>query len=213
MWPGSGGARSSTRSWSTASAPGTPEILDGLGGISAWEEVIALDPRLGAGLSEDHLERALAAFADFSDLKSPLRLGHSRGVAELAAQAGATLGLPAADLVMLRRAALVKDIGMIGIPSGVWDEPGEWSLAQRERARTHPYLTERMLARVPLLAEVGRCASLHHERLDGSGYPHGLRGDAISLPGADPRRRRRLPARCVSPVRTVRRSMPARPSG
>ena len=83
------------------------EILDGLGGISAWEEVIALDPGLGAALSEDQLDRALAAFADFSDLKSPLRLGHSRGVAELAAQAGATLGLPAADVVMLRRAALV----------------------------------------------------------------------------------------------------------
>jgi HD-GYP domain-containing protein (c-di-GMP phosphodiesterase class II) len=158
------------------------EILEGLGGISAWEEVITLDPGLGAGLSEDHLERALTAFADFSDLKSPLRIGHSRGAAELAAQAGAKLGLPDADLVMLRRAALVKDIGMIGIPSAVWDEPGEWSLAQRERARTHPYLTERMLARVPQLAEVGRCASLHHERLDGSGYPHGLRGEAISLP-------------------------------
>ena len=158
------------------------EILDGLGGISAWEEVIALDPRLGAALTDDQLDRALAAFADFSDLKSPLRLGQSRGVAELAAQAGPKLGLPAADLVMLRRAALVKDIGMIGIPSGVWDVPGEWGISQRERARTHPYLTERMLARVPLLAQVGHCASLHHERLDGSGYPHGLRGDAISLP-------------------------------
>jgi HD-GYP domain-containing protein (c-di-GMP phosphodiesterase class II) len=103
-------------------------------------------------------------------------------VAELSAQAGATLGLPAADVVMLRRAALVHDIGMIGIPSGVWDEPGEWSISPRERARTHPYLTERMLARMPLLGQVGHCASLHHERLDGSGYPYGLRGEAISLP-------------------------------
>ena len=158
------------------------EILDGLGSISAWDEVIALDPQLGAALTDDQLDRALAAFADFSDLKSPLRLGHSRGVAELAAQAGATLGLPAGHVVMLRRAALVHDIGMIGIPSGVWDEPGEWSISQRERARTHPYLTERMLVRTPLLAQVGHCAALHHERLDGSGYPHGLRGDAISLP-------------------------------
>jgi HD-GYP domain-containing protein (c-di-GMP phosphodiesterase class II) len=103
-------------------------------------------------------------------------------VAELSARAGTTLGLPAAEVVLLRRAALVHDIGMIGIPSGVWEEPGEWSLAQRERARTHPYLTQRMLARTPLLAEVGYCASLHHERLDGSGYPHGLRGEAIPLP-------------------------------
>jgi HD-GYP domain-containing protein (c-di-GMP phosphodiesterase class II) len=158
------------------------EILDGLGGISAWEEVIALDPRLGAALSDDQLDRALAALGDFSDLKSPLRLGHSRRVAELAVQAGATLGLPAADVIMLRRAALVHDIGMTGVPSGVWDEQGRWSVSQRERARTHPYLTERMLARTSLLAQVGHCASLHHERLDGSGYPHGLRGDAISLP-------------------------------
>ena len=162
--------------------PRHAEILDGLGGISAWDEVIALDPRLGAALTDDQLDRALGAFADFSDLKSPLRLGHSRGVAELAGQAGTTLGLPAAEVVMLRRAALVHDIGMIGIPSAVWDEADGWSISQRERARTHPYLTERMLARTPLLAQVGHCASLHHERLDGSGYPHGLRGEAISLP-------------------------------
>ncbi|HEU5391651.1 MAG TPA: HD domain-containing phosphohydrolase [Streptosporangiaceae bacterium] len=158
------------------------EILGGLDDISAWEEVIALDPRLGAALTDSQLDRALVAFADFSDLKSPLRLGHSRGVADLAEQAGVTLGLPAADVIMLRRAALVHDIGMIGVPSGVWDEPGGWSISQRERARTHPYLTERMLARTPLLAEIGHCAALHHERLDGSGYPHGLRGEAISRP-------------------------------
>jgi HD-GYP domain-containing protein (c-di-GMP phosphodiesterase class II) len=158
------------------------EILDGLGRIAAWDEVIALDPQLGTVLSDDQLDETLSAFADFADLKSPLRLGHSRGVAALAAQAGTTLGLPAADVVLLRRAALVHDAGMIGVPSSVWEEPGEWSISQRERARTHPYLTERMLARVPLLAQVGHCAALHHERLDGSGYPHGLRGDAISLP-------------------------------
>lgn len=158
------------------------EILDGLAAISAWDEVIALDPQLGLALTDDQLDRVLVAFADFADLKSPLRLGHSRGVAELAAQAGTMLGLPADAVIMLRRAALVHDIGMIGIPSGVWDETSDWSISQRERARTHPYLTERMLARTPSLARVAHCASLHHERLDGSGYPHGLRGDAISLP-------------------------------
>jgi HD-GYP domain-containing protein (c-di-GMP phosphodiesterase class II) len=158
------------------------EILDGLGSMSAWDEVIALDPQLGAALTDEQLDRALTAFADFGDLKIPLRLGHSRAVAELATQAGASLGLPADQVVMLRRAALVQDIGMIGIPSTVWDEPGEWSISQRERARTHPYLTARMLARTPILAPVGHCAALHHERLDGSGYPHGLRASTISLP-------------------------------
>ncbi|MDN5859367.1 MAG: LuxR C-terminal-related transcriptional regulator [Pseudonocardia sp.] len=157
-------------------------ILDGLGHIAGWAEVIALDPGLGAVLDDDRLDRALEAFADFADLKCPLRLGHSRAVAELASGAAARLGLPAADVRMLRRAALVQDVGMIGVPSGVWAEAGSWTVAQRERARTHPYLTQRMLAQVPMLAAVGHCAALHHERLDGSGYPQGLRGDAISLP-------------------------------
>jgi HD-GYP domain-containing protein (c-di-GMP phosphodiesterase class II) len=156
------------------------EILAGIGDMAAWDEVIALDPQLGATLTDEQLDRALAAFADFSDLKVPLRLGHSRAVAELASQGAATLGLPADQVVMVRRAALVQDIGMIGIPSTVWDEPGAWNISQRERAQTHPYLTARMLARTPMLAPVGQCAALHHERLDGSGYPHGLRGDAIS---------------------------------
>ena len=180
------------------------EILDGLGGISAWEEVIGLDPRLGAALTDDQLDRALVALADFSDLKSPLRLGHSRGVADLAAKAGAALGLSASEVILLRRAALVHDIGMIGVPSGVWDEPGGWSISQRERARTHPYLTERMLARVPLLAQIGHCAALHHERLDGSGYPHGLRGEAI------PRQARILAAADV--YHALRQPRPHRPA-
>jgi HD-GYP domain-containing protein (c-di-GMP phosphodiesterase class II) len=103
-------------------------------------------------------------------------------VALLAAEAGAALGLTASDVQTLRRAALVHDIGMTGVPSAVWDEPRPWTLSQRERARTHPYLLERMLARTPLLSHIAHLASLHHERLDGSGYPRGLRGDAIPVP-------------------------------
>src|SRR5690606_5624375 len=122
---------------------------------------------------------ALEAVADFADLKSPLRLGHSRGVAELTAAAAASLGLAPDDAALARRAAPVHDLGMVGVPSGVWDTKAAWTWSQRERARTHPYLTDRVLARTPTLAEIGRCAALHHERLDGSGYPSGVRGEAI----------------------------------
>ncbi|MBB2503696.1 HD domain-containing phosphohydrolase [Amycolatopsis echigonensis] len=157
------------------------DILAGLDRIRAWDEVIALDPRLGAALAEDELDRALQAFADFADLKSPPRLGHSRGVASLAADGATRLGLPAPDVRLVRRAGWVHDIGMIGVPSAIWNATQPWTLAQAERARTHPYLTERMLAGMPGLAAVARCAAQHHERLDGSGYPHGLSGDALPM--------------------------------
>ena len=158
------------------------DVLGGLEAIEAWDEVIALDPSLGATLSDDQLDSALGALGDFADLKCPHRVGHSRAVAALAGDAARSLGMPADAVTGLRRSALVHDIGTIGVPSGVWDEPGPWSLGPRERARTHPYLTERMLARTPGLVDIGRCAAQHHERLDGSGYPHGRRGDDISFP-------------------------------
>jgi HD-GYP domain-containing protein (c-di-GMP phosphodiesterase class II) len=157
------------------------EVLAGIEHIRAWDEVIALDPRLGTPMGDDQLDRAFVAFADFADLKSPLRLGHSRAVAVLGSGAAERLGLPADDVVLVRRAAWLHDLGMIGVPSGVWEETQPWTLAQQERARTHPYLTERMLARLPALAAVARCAAQHHERLDGSGYPHGLGRDALPM--------------------------------
>ena len=90
--------------------------------------------------------------------------------------------MPDADAANLRRAGAIHDVGMVGVTSAVWNATEPWTLAQQERARTHPYFTGRMFARVAPLAPVVACASQHHERLDGSGYPHGLSGNAISMP-------------------------------
>jgi HD-GYP domain-containing protein (c-di-GMP phosphodiesterase class II) len=155
-------------------------ILDGLDTFQAWDQVIDLDPRLGEEMTASQLDTALDALGDFADLKSPFRLGHSRGVAELAASAGTTMGLPDGDVAIVRRAAAIHDVGMVGVPSGVWDATEPWTLAQSERARTHPYLAERMFSRVPSLGPIVACAAQHHERLDGSGYPHGLGASALS---------------------------------
>jgi HD-GYP domain-containing protein (c-di-GMP phosphodiesterase class II) len=154
-------------------------IVADLGELAAWDEVIALDPSLGAPMAEHHFDEALATFGDFCDLKDPHRTGHSRNVATIAAGAASSLGLPPAEVSNVRRAGWLHDVGVIGVSSTVWTHPGTWTLGQRERARTHPYLTERMLARTPALRRIGQCAALHHERLDGSGYPKGLSGDAI----------------------------------
>lgn len=80
----------------------------------------------------------------------------------------------------MRRAGLLHDLGRLGISNAIWDKRGRLSASEQERIRLQPYLTERMLSRSPKLAVLAPLASSHQERLDGSGYPRGLRGDALS---------------------------------
>ena len=87
----------------------------------------------------------------------------------------------AADEVdTVRRAGLIHDLGRLGVSNAIWDRPGPLTESERERVRLHPYLTERMLARVTALAGSREIAARHHERLDGSGYPHGLTAAALT---------------------------------
>jgi HD-GYP domain-containing protein (c-di-GMP phosphodiesterase class II) len=157
------------------------EIFAGLEAVPAWRTVIAAEPALAVELSPEQLDRALAAIANFVDLKSPFTLGHSVAVAELAEEAGRRLGLPP-EQVALRRAGFVHGFGRLGVSNSIWDRPGPLSAGEWERIRMYPYLTERMLHQSAALAPLGEIAVQHRERLDGSGYPRGLSGGAISRP-------------------------------
>ena len=158
-------------------------ILSGLDEIGTWDVVIAAEPGLARVLSGDGLDRALVALADFVDLKSPYFLGHARSVAQLAAEAGAAIGLDGADVRTLRRAGLVHGFGRLGISNAIWDKRGALGAGEWERVRLQPHLTERMLRQSSDLAPIAAAAVQHRERLDGSGYPHGLEGGSISQLG------------------------------
>jgi HD-GYP domain-containing protein (c-di-GMP phosphodiesterase class II) len=159
------------------------ELFDELDGAASWPALMAVEPRLDPELSGDEMDDALTAVADFVDLKSPYTLGHSRAVADLAGRAAAHLGLPAADVTAVRRAGLVHDLGRLGVSNAIWDKPEALAATEWERVRLHPYFTERMLAWCPGLTPLAQIAIQHHERLDGSGYPAALRGDAITVAG------------------------------
>lgn len=156
------------------------EIFDGLDTVATWQAVIAAEPALGAGLTPTELDSALTAIANFVDLKSPYMLGHSLAVAELAEDAGRRLGLTQEKTGLLRQAALVCGYGRLGVSNSILDRPGPLSAGERERVRLSPYLTERMLRQSAALAPLGEIAVQLRERLDGSGYPRGLSGGAIS---------------------------------
>jgi HD-GYP domain-containing protein (c-di-GMP phosphodiesterase class II) len=158
------------------------QIFGDLDARPAWRAVIEAEPALAVRLTEPQLDSALTAIANFVDLKSPYMLGHSAAVAALAEQSGGRLGLPAADVALLRRASLVHGFGRLGVSNSIWDRPGPLSAGEWERIRMYPYLTERILHQSPALAPLGEIAMQHRERLDGSGYPRGLSGSAISRP-------------------------------
>jgi HD-GYP domain-containing protein (c-di-GMP phosphodiesterase class II) len=156
-------------------------IVSGLNPGSTWDDVIAAEPSLARKLSDEELDAALGAIADFVDLKSPYTLGHAPAVAQLAVGAGQQLSLGSATLATLRRAGLAHGLGRLGISNAIWDKPGPLGTGERERVRLQPYLTERMLQQSSSLAPIGALAARVRERSDGSGYPRGLAGEAIPM--------------------------------
>jgi HD-GYP domain-containing protein (c-di-GMP phosphodiesterase class II) len=154
-------------------------ILGGLEGGTTWDVVISSEPHLQRRLSNGAFEAALQAVADFTDLKSPFTFGHSRRVGELAGAAAAALGLPADEADRIRWAGYLHDLGRLGVPNSIWEKKGPLTQAEWERIRLHPYLTDRMLSSSKALAPIAAPAAQHHERLDGSGYPHGLTAPSL----------------------------------
>jgi HD-GYP domain-containing protein (c-di-GMP phosphodiesterase class II) len=156
--------------------------MTGIEAEPIWETVLAAEPAPQRRISELQLDTIARAMAHFADVKSPYTVGHSTGVAALVEPAARHLGLPETEVIALRRAALLHDLGRIGVPLGIWHKPGPLTQAEWERVRMHPYLTERVLVRSNALGPLAYVAALHHERLDGSGYYRGV--SAASIPTA-----------------------------
>lgn len=158
-------------------------ILAGLDEEPVWSNVLAIEPGRQRILSEAEFDNDCLALADFSDIKSPYFLNHSLRVAEVAGATAERCGLPASDVTLIRRAALLHDLGKVGISAGLWGKTGALNDREWEKVRLHPYYTERVLARPATLAQIGALAALHHERLDGSGYHRNLNA-AMLTPAA-----------------------------
>ena len=155
-------------------------LLAGLEREPAWDTVLRLEPGSPRVLDEQALDNACEVMADYGDIKSPWFLNHSQRVAQLVARAAQIAGMSASTQRMVRRAALVHDIGKVGISSGIWAKAGPLTDAERALVRTHPYQTGRIFGRSESLGAIGALASLHHETLDGSGYHRQLGADMLS---------------------------------
>ncbi len=126
---------------------------------------------------------ALEALMQAMDARSQDFTGHSRAVALLAAAIAQELGLSEAEIETVRRAGLLHDIGMIGVPDAIVLKPGKLTEEELEVVRTHPEVGARILSPIKHFSMEARYVLDHHERWDGSGYPEGKRGEDISLGG------------------------------
>lgn len=157
-----------------------PELCARDDAASAWDEVLAGEPGRPRVLVGEEIDRALTAMGEFADLASPHLTGHSPGVAELAVAAGGHCRLDGADLAVLRRAALVHDVGRTAVPPTIWNKAGPLTPPEWERVRLHPYQTGRILHASSFLGGFADVASAHHERMDGSGYHRGTTAPGLS---------------------------------
>ncbi|WP_433162580.1 HD domain-containing phosphohydrolase [Kribbella sp. CA-247076] len=163
-----------------------PEVVDAydesltadLDEIDVWQATLDAEPQPWCPTPD--LDELARTFAYFVDLKSPYLFGHSTGVAALADEAARILHLDDHERATIRRAALLHDLGRVAVPTAVWERTGPLRRADWEQVRLHPYQSERILSRSPVLEPIAVLAALHHERLDGSGYPKQAKGGELS---------------------------------
>jgi len=141
--------------------------------------------RTAVSLAEAESEAAylgvIGALATALDARDPYTAGHSQRVADLSVSIGRQMRLSETDLETLRLGALLHDIGKIGISDAVLRKPSKLTPEEFEQIKLHPTLGARILKPLRFLDAQLAIVELHHERPDGRGYPHGLKGDEIPL--------------------------------
>ena len=171
-----------------------PELVDALRATRRdrgfWSSLGGHEPHAVIGAFEpadriqhadgERLDRVAEAFALIIDAKSPYTGTHSVGVARIAVSVADVLGYGPRELRDLRRAALLHDIGKLGVSNMILDKPGKLDDEEWVQMRRHPELTVRILERVSAFRDLAATAGAHHERLDGRGYHLGLRAEQLN---------------------------------
>jgi putative nucleotidyltransferase with HDIG domain len=125
--------------------------------------------------------QSLLGLANALEAKDPYTRGHSTRVAELAGQLALRMSLPRRATESIAQAALLHDLGKIGVPESILRKAGALTDEEREIMRRHPVTGAQIVAPLEFFDDGAIIVRHHHERLDGTGYPDGLRGEAIPL--------------------------------
>jgi putative nucleotidyltransferase with HDIG domain len=143
--------------------------------------VLALDPGEQSQLTSERVDRICEAFASVVDAKSPFTYKHSIGVADVAVEIAFEMDLAPERILLVRRAALLHDIGKLYVPNVILDKVGKLTAEEWAIVVEHPKMTQRILERISAFRELAAFAAEHHEKMDGTGYPLGLTSAEMSV--------------------------------
>ncbi len=158
------------------------ELWKRMQGPHAREYVLAMEPGAALPASAERIDSICAAFAQVIDAKSPYTFSHSVGVADASAVIAAQMGLSMPISTLVRRAALLHDIGKLSVSNAILEKPGKLTPSEWAVMRTHPAYTRTILREIRGFDDLAYVAGAHHERLDGTGYPEGLTAKDMSIP-------------------------------
>ncbi len=143
--------------------------------------VLDLEPAPNGFVQQSDVDRICEAFAEMVDAKSPFTYRHSIAVADVATSMARVLQLTPDRVQLVRRAALLHDLGKLAVPNIILDKAEHLTSEEWEVVVQHPRLTREILSRIESFGELAEVAGAHHEKLDGSGYPDGLTAQQLSL--------------------------------
>ena len=146
------------------------------------DELVACEPTdTVQNVGESEIDTIALAFARVVDAKSPWTFCHSEGVAKIAVGISEAMGLSPEMVRDIERAALLHDIGKLGVSNMILDKPGRPTESEFEEIRKHPDYSKQILDRISLFRNLSNIAAAHHERLDGNGYHRQIPGQKLAL--------------------------------
>ncbi len=159
-----------------------PSFWDAMQDDDLRSSILELEPTNSAiNFDEDYLDDIAEGFAQVVDAKSPFTKGHSERVALYSDMIAEEMQLTKPHRRWLKRAALLHDIGKLGVSNSILDKPAKLDDAEWVSMRNHATETETILSRISVFKELAPIAAAHHEKLNGKGYPKGMVGDEIAL--------------------------------
>ena len=145
------------------------------------ERVMQMEPGISVPAAPERVDNICQAFAEVVDAKSPYTYRHSVGVADAAVKITQALDLAPSTVTLVRRAALLHDIGKLSVSNSILEKPGKLTTDEWQIMKMHPAYTKLILQNITGFEHLAFIAAAHHERMDGKGYPEGLKAEQLPL--------------------------------